>query len=275
MIESTLLIKTRSNKLSYVEQALKRMLEGLDANLTVTGVKGEGWVQVAIAGEDENAAANYLTKTIGTCLGSIQKLKPLQELKGYITHINDYEDKLLLDVGIFDVSNTFAAIPLQHLQACLVDGRKTPLKEILELYGFHENQPLNVVVIKKEDSNLIETELAQAQLEMYLSWRGSLLDRLIATDVTEKEIKQAIRKTGLTRDLINVETLGLLEHALTCKLGTDATGLIPIVGKMLKQARFSTFRPRVINAFLETTNKDNRSRESELEKACIKQQHIP
>jgi hypothetical protein len=42
----------------------------------------------------------------------------------------------------------------------------------------------------------------------------------------------------------------LLEHALTCKLGTDAAGLIPKIGRNLKNAKFAVFNPKSLRAFL-------------------------
>jgi hypothetical protein len=55
----------------------------------------------------------------------------------------------------------------------------------------------------------------------------------------------------LNRDVISVEPLGMFEHALTCKLGTDAAGLISKIGRILKNARFAVFNPRKISGFLE------------------------
>jgi hypothetical protein len=43
----------------------------------------------------------------------------------------------------------------------------------------------------------------------------------------------------------------MFEHALTCKLGTDAAGLIPKIGKKLPSATFSVFNASRIERFLE------------------------
>jgi hypothetical protein len=45
--------------------------------------------------------------------------------------------------------------------------------------------------------------------------------------------------------------MGMFEHALTCKLGTDAAGLISKIGRKLRNARFTVFNPRKIRKFLE------------------------
>jgi len=46
--------------------------------------------------------------------------------------------------------------------------------------------------------------------------------------------------------------LGMFEHVLTCKLGTDAAGLIPKIGRILKNAKFAVFNPKKLKKFLET-----------------------
>jgi hypothetical protein len=61
----------------------------------------------------------------------------------------------------------------------------------------------------------------------------------------------ALRKAGLNRDVLNVEPLGLFEFAVTCKLGTDAAGLIPKIGKNLRSATFTVFDPKRLLEFLE------------------------
>ncbi len=65
-------------------------------------------------------------------------------------------------------------------------------------------------------------------------------------------MKDALEYAKLNRDIINVEPSGVFEHALTCKLGTDAAGLIPKIGRILKNAKFAVFNPRRIRAFLES-----------------------
>ena len=51
----------------------------------------------------------------------------------------------------------------------------------------------------------------------------------------------------LNRDIIGTEALGLFEHALTCKLGTDAAGLIPKIGRYMRNSVFIVFSPEKVN----------------------------
>jgi hypothetical protein len=43
----------------------------------------------------------------------------------------------------------------------------------------------------------------------------------------------------------------MFEHALICKLGTDAAGLISEIGKNMGNVRFQVFNPRNIKEALE------------------------
>jgi hypothetical protein len=80
-----------------------------------------------------------------------------------------------------------------------------------------------------------------------------LLDRLIIVRASADNIKLALKYGGLTRDIVDVEPLGFFEHAVLCKLGTDARGLIPRIGRNLKEATFAVFSPRRILRILENT----------------------
>jgi len=119
------------------------------------------------------------------------------------------------------------------------------LKKIADLFGFVENLPLSVKIcsVNKEKSR-VEAVLSEKQLALYRSWTKSLLDRLIVLGASFNEIVLALKKTGCNRDVINTERLGLFENAVVCKLGTDAVGLVPKIGRKLRNANFSIFNPR-------------------------------
>jgi hypothetical protein len=225
----------------------------LDVEMKDLGVVGDRWVRVSLSGEDETVATNYLRGEIGFCPESLERIERFATLKGYITHFGKNPEALEVDVGVFQPEPFYATVPLAHLQATLVDGRKLALKKIAELFGFCENLPLNVKITMVDMAEKrMEAELATAQLEMFTLWQESLLDRLILLGASLHVIEKTLRYTGLERDVVSVEPLGMLEHALTCKLGTDAAGLIRQAGRSLRSARFEVFNPRKIREFLGT-----------------------
>ena len=83
-------------------------------------------------------------------------------------------------------------------------------------------------------------------IKPHKNWIKTLLDRLIIIGVSTREIKSVVRKARLARDTIDIEKLGLFEHVLVFKLGTDAKGIIPKIGKKMPKATFVVFNPKKI-----------------------------
>ena len=253
---TTLTLLTRAYSVSQLNQigdALKISLEGLDVEAKILGTVAGRWVQIALSGEDEGVATNYIAKEIGFCPTNFGDVKKFSTLKGYVTNFEKNTDELAVDVGVFQPKTIHATIPLSHLQVQLVDGRKVALRKMGELFGFCNDLPLTIKVTRvNEENSHIEAELSTRQVEKYKVWQEALLDKLIVLGVALREVKNALEYAKLNRDVISVEPLGIVEHALTCKLGTDAAGLIPKIGRLLKNSKFAVFNPRKIRRFLES-----------------------
>ena len=252
MTTLTLLARISSqNQLQHIEKSLKLAFEGLNVETKIVGSVADRWVQIALAGEDEEIATNYVITEIGLCPSSFDNVKNSSTLKGYIAEFKKNGEELSIDIGVFQPKIVYATIPLRHLQAQLVDGRKVALGKIAELYGFYEDLPVTVKVsCMNENENRIEAELSSEQVKRYMVWQESLLDRLLVLGPTLYKINRTLEHAKLSRDVIDVEPLGTFEHALTCKIGTDAAGLIPKIGRTLKNAKFSVFNPKKIRKFL-------------------------
>ncbi len=253
MTKLTLLAKINNDyQLKQIGEALKLVFEGLEVEAKILGTVADRWVQIALAGEDEEIATNYVIKEIGICQSNFGNVKRLSTLNGYIAILEKNGEELSVDVGVFEPKIVHAIIPLQRLQAQLVDGSKIALGKIAELFGFCKDLPISVKITRlNEEESLMEAELSSRQIRKYAVWRESLLDRLVVLGLPLHEIKMTLEHAKLDRDVIDVEPLGLLEHALTCKLGTDAAGLIPKIGRNLKNAKFAVFNPKRLRQFLE------------------------
>jgi hypothetical protein len=251
MTALTLLIKINSHtRLKQVGKALTLLFKGLEVEAKVLGTVGDGWVQVDLAGEDEAIATNYLIKEAGLCPSSFEEVSNFSTLKGYIKNIGKSEGALTVDVGIFQPKIVYAKVVLSRLQTQLMNGKKAALSKIAELFGLCEGLPIKVKVTNlNEEKNHIDAELSTGQIETYTAWVESLLDRLLVLGASLHEIETTLQHKKLERDVIDVEPLGLFEHALTCKLGTDAAGLIPKIGRNLN-AKFAVFNPKPLRAFL-------------------------
>jgi hypothetical protein len=153
------------------------------------------------------------------------------------------KQKLIVDVGIFEPKTIFATVSLASLQTQLVAGKKVDLKKIVENYGLAERLPLTTKPFSLEDDEL-QAELSVGQVEKLHVWQQSLLDRLIVLGASKETIENVLERTRLTRDVIEVEALGMFEHSLTCKLGTNATGLVSLMGRYLRNSVFVVFNAK-------------------------------
>lgn len=249
----TLTLSTKVYKdfqLKLIDKLLKSMLRSLEVDVKICGVTSRGWVQIKISGEDEKVAVRYLANEIGLCPTNLKDVKKFLTVNGYVTFVNKKE--LYVDIGIFSPNIIDTVIPIQCLQTQLADGRKTALEKLAVLFGFCQNLPLTVKICKvDEENNYVESMLSQKQLILYRNWTKSLLDRLIVLGASFDEVMWALKQARCNRDIVEIEPLGLFEHAVVCKLGTDAVGLVPKIGKKLRNANFSIFNPRKTLKFFE------------------------
>lgn len=245
MVTATLSTKVYNRRqLELVEKYLKPMMGGLEVETKICKAS-RGWIQLTTSGEDEDVAIRYLADKIGTCPMFLEEVDKFSTIRGYISSIDEID--LYVDIGIYSPIVIDVAVPLRYLQAQLVDGRKMALERIVDLFGFVERLPL-IVKIRSvdEENNRVEAMLSEKQLMLHRNWTKSLLDRLVVLGASSNEVEHAVRRARIHRYVINVESFGMLEHAVVCNLGTDAVGLIPKIGRKLPNASFAVFDPKKI-----------------------------
>lgn len=239
------------SQLDQVERNLKSMLEGLNVDITTPKANPRGWVEISVSGEDEKAAKQYLADNIGFSPANLEDVDRFSTFKGFIMDPIRSRNELKVDIGVSFPTRVDAVIPLHELQAQLCDGRKMALSKLVGLFGFCENVPLHIRVSQVDlQTKHVEAELSESQQKQYADWTSSLLDRLLILGASYSEVETAVKIAEVNRDIVYIEQLGMFEHALVCKLGTDAAGLIPKVGKILGRASLSVFNPRRILGLL-------------------------
>jgi hypothetical protein len=249
----TLLAKTYDRfQLKLVDKFLKSTLKGLKVETEICGVTPRGWIQIAVSGDDEKVALRYLADETGLCQTRLEDVEKFSTIKGRLIAMNKTRGELYVDLGIFSPRIVDATIPLQRLQGQLVDGRNVAFNKLVALFGFCKNLPLDVKILSiDKEKNHVEGILSEKQLTQYGNWTKSLLDRLIILGSSAYDVRLTLKKAGLNRDVLYIETLGLFELAVVCKLGTDAAGLIPKIGKNLRNATFTVFNPKKVLEFLD------------------------
>jgi hypothetical protein len=236
------------DQFKIVDKLVRSMMKDLKVEIE-TQLTSQKWIKATFSGEDEAVTLRYLEDRIGRCPVSIENVRRLSTVHGYIASSDDRE--LRVDIGVWSPRIYHAVIPLRYLQAQLVDGRKTALAKIAELFSLTKNMPLN---IKIHDGQNVEGNfkamLSEKQLSLFKEWLRSFLDRLVIIGASLNEVENGVRRARCVRDVLNIEPLGFFEHAVVCKLGTDAVGLIPKLGRRIRKARFSVFNPERIRDFL-------------------------
>ncbi len=253
MTTLTLLVKASNlGQAKQVDELLKTQFAELDVEVKVLTNTANRWVRIELSGEDEAIAASYVNKEIGTCPTSLENAKSYSELRGFVSKVDLGKQELVVDVGLFEPKIVLATVSLACLQAQLLDGRKADLKKIAENYGLVERSPLSIKPISliAEEAEGLQAELSVDQVEKLHAWQQSLLDRLIVLGASKETIENVLERTRLTRDVIDIETLGMFEHALTCKLGTNAAGIVGIVGRYLRNSVFVVFNAKKSLDFL-------------------------
>ena len=249
----TLLEKVYGSFSQQLFQAkLASLCKDLRVKAKVVGKTGRGWVQVEMTGEDQEVAVRFLDRGIGVAPVSIDRVKKFSTIKGRIIFAGEKEQELLVDIGVYSPRVYDATIPLERLQAQLADGKKLPLQRLIELLCLYDYMPLHVKITRdvKSEHERVEAELSETQLSKFIQWINSSLDRLMVLGATLSQVKHAVKVSGHNRDIVRVETLGLLEHAVVCKLGTDAIGLTPKLGPHLYTATLAPFSPRKIRQII-------------------------
>ncbi|MEM0057361.1 MAG: DUF2110 family protein [Candidatus Bathyarchaeia archaeon] len=241
------------NQLPYVEEYLKNLFKGLNVKVEHVEITVDSRIRVTFSGEDEKAALKLIEKEMGLSPTSVENLKKFSRVKGYIANMGKSKEELSIDIGVIHPKTLNATIPLQRLQAQLTDGRKVALQKIAEFYSLSDNTPITIKITNLTGSG-IEAELDESQLSTYRRWIKSMLDRLLVLGASIQEARKAIKYARCRNDIVALEPLGLFEHAITCKLGTDAVGLIPKIGKHLQNAKLETFKPKTLIEFFGSPN---------------------
>jgi len=229
---------------------LAKLTSGIDAEAKIVGKNGRNWIQVEISGADIKVATNYLGARFGLASAFANIHTPIV-LKGKIVDSGKVGYGVYIDIGTSTSSPIDVLIPLHKLRTRLVDGKKLPLREIVEAFCLHDNFPISIrlteIDIKGEK---MWGEPSDRQVEFSKEWLSTYLDRVIVLGAHRERIMAAVKKSGAKRDIAKIEELGFLEHALLCKLGTDAPGMIKVLGRYLPDVPLYVFSPRKVNSII-------------------------
>lgn len=237
-------ITARSFK-QRLEKALDELKSELTATTTLDGFTSNGWARVGIMGEDSEILTELIAKTFSLAQTDSREIEVSGVYESVITGLS--AQGLEFDIGLEKTSHFKCLVPASHLIAQLADGKNIPCREIVNDYCLFPGVRLSVRVTRKADDE-IEAWLSDSQIERLSGWITSGLDRIEAFDCYEQEVEAAILKANLSRDIISTHQITLTVQSIECKLGTDAVGIIPKLGSVLKRQKLQPFIPKRIVA---------------------------
>ena len=234
--------------LKMAESEIQASCEGLDATVKATGTTSQGWLRLTISGEDEVAALNLLRKEFGIAPDNVKNIKEGNTYSGKIAPSGKSDMEIHIDIGVFLPRPMIATISIQHLQSQLADGKRLSLQRLRQVFCLIDNFPMEILIKHVHSKQgILTAELGEKQILLISNWETSNLDRLVVVGAFLKTIENALTNSGHSRDIAEIENLGAFEHLVVCKLGTNAVGLIPRLGRLIPDAVFGVFSPTEIS----------------------------
>ncbi|MFT4921463.1 MAG: hypothetical protein ACI8XM_000660 [Haloarculaceae archaeon] len=198
----------RERALDGLNSMVADVLAGLEVDWEI-GLRDDDFPSVTLSGPDDVAARNLLREEWG-------EITPhLEEGSVHVGTLESWdEDGFVLDAG------REVRIPADQLGL----GQGSP-DQIRTRFGLVQHLPLSFVAGDPP-------RLADDQRDALYEWtRGT--GRLNVNSATRSEVRATINRAGHADDIVTVERLGLLEHSVVCREGTDPPGLLASVGEYL------------------------------------------
>jgi len=228
--------------LRYLDDLLKDVASGLHVRHRIVGLTERGLIRLEISGDDEEAFREIIHRRFGLAPVDLSNLELGDICRGFIIDSGKVGYGLYIDIGIMTPKPIDGLYPLHSIRAQLVEGRQLPIRQIINKYHFYDDFPLEVRIAKLKEGKM-EVELSDRQRESITEWSALPFDRVIIYHALPDELQSAIKSSSVERDLARVENLSLTTHLLTCKIGTQAPGIVAKLGSHLKGIRLFSFRP--------------------------------
>jgi len=228
-----------------LDKAIRAVKGELGASIRLDGFSRNGWARLDLEGEDSDILRELLCRDLGQAHTNAANLEAQGVYQGIVS--GETDDCLEIDIGVETPRPMNVKIGLATLRAQLGDGKPLRNNEIINAYRLVPGTRTTVRLTRLEpDIQVVEGWLADSQIERFSSLLATGLDRIQITDCFRHEAENAVKKSRIERDTVSIESETLTLQSLACKLGTDAVGLIPKLGKILRNRRLEPFIPRRI-----------------------------
>ncbi len=228
---------------NQLDTAVRKLIGNLSVTVSFSSFTNQGWTTLSVDGEDTEIAVELLARTFGVAIIEASKTERHGNYRGMVKNISS--SGIVVDIGVERPKPMFVNVKLSSLQAQLADGQKISSRRITECYCISPGTPISIRVTLISSSQ-IEGWLSDSQIRLFSRWIVSGLERIQVFDCLPNQLDFAIRKAQLERDTVASEQLSLTVQSILCKFGTNAIGLIPRIGSILRKSELKPFIPKRI-----------------------------
>lgn len=236
---------------NQLDTAIHKIIGNLSATASFSSFTNQGWVALSLGGEDAEVVIELLSRTFHVAIIDASKVELHGNYRGIVKNVTS--SGIAVDIGIERPKPTLVNVKLSSLQAQLADGQKISTRRITDNYCISPETPISIRVTHIS-AGQIEGCLSDSQISLFSRWIVSGLERIQVLNCLPTQLDFAMRKAQLERDTVRSEQLSLIVQSILCKFGTDAIGLIPRIGSILRKSELSPFIPSRIQEECRTWN---------------------
>ena len=203
------------------------------------------WLLVEYNGEDNEIFTELLRRDHGFIPIELAKVKHEQTYRGFIIGNEDRDQGLYIDIGIISPRRSYGLYPLHRIRTQLAEDKAESLKEIAKKFCLYKGIPINVRIEDIKNVKRINLAITDEQESHLKDWNRYPFDRVVVIGAFTNQVRKAIKRTLLSKDIIRLDPLSFTTSLLTCKLGTDAPGVISKLGQELRHAKLYSFIPKL------------------------------
>ena len=230
--------------LRELEKEIRSICGDLKVQTKKIEIADGGWISIEYDGEDKEVFTEALKRRYGTAAIQFSRLELGDTYRGFVVSSGKVGYGLYIDIGILSPSKRDGLYPLHRMRAQLVDGEVQSLRQIAGRFCLYDGLPLNIRIEGLENAERISLALTERQESFFKDWEKYPFDRVVVIGELTGRVEAALRKVGLSKDIVGVERLSLASSILTCKLGTEAPGVISKLGPSITAAKLYPFIPR-------------------------------
>ncbi len=232
----------KKNTYRQLSQHLSNICSDIEVDVKLKGLTDRGWIQIEVSGEDASFFSRYLEKRFGKTYEKFEDLNVNSIIRGRVINSGDFGFGLFVDVGITSPKMIDCFIPLYALRKQLLGSKSIPVREVINKFCLHDFLPLEIKIVEKNTKLFnVRAQLSDRQVTNYVSWLETDLNRVIVLGAPYSQVLKALKKAKVSSDSVKVQSLGLLEHVITCMQGTDGPGIVSLIGKFLPRVPLHIF----------------------------------